>query len=138
MHFQLSEEQLALQKLAREIADREFKPRAARWDEKEEYPAENLPTLYRAATNAGQGFASIMETSMAKTFANEMSIEVTNAAIQIHGSYGYTRDFPLERVLRDARGWPIAGGTAQIQRNTIASLLLGRRFTQRKGQSREE
>jgi len=88
--------------------------------------------IYRAATNAGQGFASIMETSIAKTFANEMSIEVTNTAIQIHGSYGYTRDFPLDRMLRDARGWPIAGGTTQIQRNTIASLLLGRKFSQRK------
>lgn len=88
--------------------------------------------LYRVANNAGQNFASIMETSMAKTFANEMAVEVTNAAIQILGSYGYTRDFPLERMLRDARGSLIAGGTTQIQRNTIASLLLGLRFSQRK------
>jgi len=88
--------------------------------------------IYRAAANAGQGFASIMETSIAKTFANEMAVEVANTAIQVHGSYGYTRDFPLERMLRDARGWTIAGGTVQIQRNTIASLLLGRKFSQRK------
>ncbi len=58
--------------------------------------------------------------------------EVTGLALQIHGAYGYSKEYPLERMLRDGWGWGIAGGTIQIQKVTIASELLGKRFNQRR------
>jgi hypothetical protein len=58
--------------------------------------------VYRAACGAGQGLPSIYDASMGKCFANEMVIEVTNLAMQIFGGYGYSKEFPVERMLRDA------------------------------------
>ncbi len=89
--------------------------------------------VYRAATGAGQGLPSIYESAMAKCFANEMVVEVTNAAMDVFGGYGYSKEFPVERMLRDGRAWRVAGGTIQMLRITMASLLFGRRFDQRKG-----
>lgn len=89
--------------------------------------------VYRASSGAGQGLPSIYEASMGKCFANEMVIEVTNTAMQIFGGYGYSKEFPIERMLRDARAWGVAGGTVQMLRNTMASVLYGRRFDQRRG-----
>ena len=89
--------------------------------------------VYRAATGAGRGFPSIYESAMAKCYANEMVIDVTNAAMQVFGGYGYSKEFPIERMLRDGRAWGVAGGTVQMLRITMASLLFGRRFDQRKG-----
>ena len=89
--------------------------------------------VYRAACGAGQGLPSVYEASMAKCFANEMVIEVTNIAMQVLGGYGYSREFPVERMLRDGRAWCVAGGTVQMLRITLASFLYGRRFNQRKG-----
>jgi len=89
--------------------------------------------VYRAVMGAGRGFPSIYDSAVAKCFANEMVIEVTNAAMQVFGGYGYSKEFPVERMLRDARAWCVAGGTVQMLRITMASLLFGRRFDQRKG-----
>ena len=88
--------------------------------------------VYRAAVNAGTGIPSIKETSMAKVFANETAKAVTDMAMEILGGYGYSTEYPVERMLRDSRGWPIAGGTLQIQKIIIASLVCGQRFDQRK------
>ncbi len=88
--------------------------------------------VYRAANNAGQGLPSIYEASLAKCYANEMVREVTDLAMQVFGGYGYSRDYPIERMARDARAWGVAGGTLQMLRLTIASMLFGRRFDQRK------
>ncbi len=88
--------------------------------------------VYRAATGAGQGLPSVYEASMAKCFANEMVREVTDKAMLVFGGYGYSKDFPVERMLRDARAWGVAGGTLQMLRITMASMLFGRRFDQRK------
>jgi butyryl-CoA dehydrogenase len=88
--------------------------------------------VYRAATGAGQGPPSIYEASMAKCFANEMVKEVTDKAIQVLGGYGYSREFPVERMYRDGRAWSLAGGTVQILRITMASMIFGRSFDQRK------
>ncbi len=88
--------------------------------------------VYRAASGAGQGLPSIYEASMAKCYANEMVIDVTNTAMQVFGGYGYSREFPVERMLRDGRAWCVAGGTVQMLRITLASMLFGRRFDQRK------
>lgn len=87
--------------------------------------------IYRAAVNAGAGLPSIFESSVAKCFANEIGKEVTDMALQVFGGYGYSKEYPVERMLRDSRGWPVAGGTLQIQRINIAGALLNRRFSQR-------
>ena len=62
--------------------------------------------------------------SMAKLHASEMAGRVTDAALQLHGGYGYTRDFPLERYARDARILRIYEGSSEVQRNILASILL--------------
>ena len=87
--------------------------------------------IYRAVTNAGLGVPSVYESSVAKCFSNEMAKEVTDMAMQVFGGYGYSKEYPIERMLRDSRGWPLAGGTVQMQRFNIAGAMLGRRFNQR-------
>ncbi len=66
----------------------------------------------------------------AKIFASEMALRVTNNALQVYGAKGYGRDCPMERHVRDARMFTIAGGTAQILRTLVASKLLNRRLPQ--------
>jgi butyryl-CoA dehydrogenase len=88
--------------------------------------------IYRAAVSAEGGLPSIFESSVAKCFANEIAREVTGAAVQLMGGYGYSKEYPMERRLRDAWGWGIAGGTIDIQKINIAAALVGRRFDQRK------
>jgi alkylation response protein AidB-like acyl-CoA dehydrogenase len=61
---------------------------------------------------------------MAKLFASEMAERVTSQALQIHGGYGYTKDFPLERYWRDARLTKIFEGTSEIQLRIISDRLL--------------
>ena len=63
---------------------------------------------------------------MAKLFASEMAERVTSEALQIHGGYGYTKDFPLERYWRDARLTKIFEGTSEIQMRIISDRLLPR------------
>ena len=90
--------------------------------------------VYRAATNpAPNGFPDPMDATMAKLYANEMAQRVTNEALQIHGHNGYTREYPLERMVRDARGFALGGGTVEILRNTIAAMVYGHSFDQRRG-----
>jgi alkylation response protein AidB-like acyl-CoA dehydrogenase len=71
---------------------------------------------------AGQPFSK--EASMAKLFASEVASRAANTAIQIHGGYGYTKDFPVERYLRDAKLCEIGEGTSEIQRIVIARNIL--------------
>ena len=80
--------------------------------------------VYRAAYHLDNGLPFRKEVSMAKVFANEMAIKVTNMAVQIFGANGYSTAYPIERFLRDARIWAIGGGTPQVQRNVIARELL--------------
>lgn len=87
--------------------------------------------IYRAAAKAGRGFPVPIEASMAKCFANEMAKRVSDLAMQLHGGYGYSAEYGLERRHRDAHGWAIAGGTTNMQRSRIASEFLGRSFNQR-------
>tara|TARA_Y100000590_G_scaffold122407_7_gene140130 strand:+ start:6834 stop:7997 length:1164 start_codon:yes stop_codon:yes gene_type:complete len=88
--------------------------------------------IHRAAHNAAEGLPSIFESSVGKCFSNEMAREVTGAAIQLMGGYGYNKEYQMERRFRDAWGWGIAGGTIDIQKINIAASLVGRRFNQRK------
>ena len=71
---------------------------------------------------AGQRFTEAA--SMAKLAASEMAFRVTDGALQIHGGYGFTRDFPLERHARDIRIMRIYEGSSEVQRNILSSLLL--------------
>ena len=79
---------------------------------------------YSAAWRLDNGLSFIKEAAMAKVYASEVSSFVTNKAIQIHGGYGYTKDYPLERFLRDAKLTEIYEGTSEMQRMTIARNLI--------------
>ena len=81
--------------------------------------------LHAAAAGAGDGFPDMCIAAQAKVLASETAIKVTNEALQIHGSMGYSRNRSLERRVRDARMFTIAGGTAQILRTQIAGSILG-------------
>ncbi|MEO1018736.1 MAG: 3-sulfinopropanoyl-CoA desulfinase [Pseudomonadota bacterium] len=86
--------------------------------------------IHKAAMSAGNGFPEPMLAAQAKLFAAEMAIKVTNDALQIHGAVGYGRDCPIERFVRDARMFAIAGGTTQMLRNLIAAKTLGQKLPQ--------
>lgn len=87
--------------------------------------------LYRAVVSAQKGLPSIADSSIAKCYANEITREVTGAALQLMGGYGYSAAYPMEQKMRDAWGWGIAGGAIDVQKTNIASALVGRRFNQR-------
>jgi alkylation response protein AidB-like acyl-CoA dehydrogenase len=86
--------------------------------------------IYKAAANAGDGFPNKLEAAQAKVFAADTGVRVTNDALQIFGAMGYSRNLALERKVRDARMFPIAGGTAQILRTQVAGSILGMRTPQ--------
>ncbi len=88
--------------------------------------------IWRAAANAQDGLPSVLESSIGKCFANSIAREVTGDAMQLMGAYGYSKEFPIERRLRDSWGWGIAGGAIDIQKVNIAGAMLGRRFDQRR------
>jgi len=81
-----------------------------------------------AASKKDRGEKHTMEASMAKLFASEMVNRVTASALQIHGGYGYTKEYPVERFYRDARVFTIYEGTSEIQRIVIANHLLKDRY----------
>jgi alkylation response protein AidB-like acyl-CoA dehydrogenase len=83
--------------------------------------------VHRAAYLKQTGVEHQMEASIAKYLAGEMSVLNALDAIQIHGGYGYLRDFGVERSLRDAKLGTIGGGTSEIQKLIISRLLLGDR-----------
>lgn len=80
--------------------------------------------VYRAAWLRSQGISCGMEASMAKRFATDSAMELATEAVQIFGGYGYTREYPVERLFRDAKVTQIYEGTNEIQRIVIAKHLL--------------
>jgi alkylation response protein AidB-like acyl-CoA dehydrogenase len=80
--------------------------------------------MYRAAWMKDHGKRTTKESSMAKLFASEVSVRVCEEAIQIHGGYGYTKDYPAEKYWRDSKLCTIGEGTSEIQRIIIARELL--------------
>ena len=80
--------------------------------------------VYRAAVMADSGARYSLEASTAKLFASEVGSRVCNRSLQIHGGYGYTREFPVERHLRDAKLCEIGEGTSEVQRMIIARHVL--------------
>lgn len=99
---------------------------ALRWmlaDSKTELDASQL-LVWRAAALADAGKPYTREASMAKLMASEAATRACNKAVQIHGGYGYTREFPVERYLRDAKLCEIGEGTSEVQRTIIARETL--------------
>ncbi len=87
--------------------------------------------VFRAARSAGPaGFPDRLAAAQAKVMAADVAIEVTNQALQVWGGAGYSRDNPMERYVRDARMFAIAGGTAQVLRTQVAEQILGIRMPQ--------
>ncbi len=82
--------------------------------------------VYQAAFTKAQGRPFTMQAAMAKMFATEMAEKVCRDAIQIHGGYGYSSEYPVERIYRDARLMTIGEGTSEIQRIVIAREVLGK------------
>ena len=100
------------QAIQHKLADMDTKTRAARL------------LMHSAADKKMAGESFVKEAAQAKLYASEVSREVANEGIQIHGGYGYTKDFPAERFYRDAKLNEIYEGTSEVLRNTIASELL--------------
>jgi alkylation response protein AidB-like acyl-CoA dehydrogenase len=99
---------------------------ALRWmfaDMKTENDVSRL-LVHRAAALADAGKPYSKEASMAKLYASEAATRACNKAVQIHGGYGYTREFPVERYLRDAKLCEIGEGTSEVQRSIIAREIL--------------
>ncbi len=88
-----------------------------------EVEAARLLTL-RAAYGKDQGHPVMRDASMAKVFASEVAVRCATKAVQVHGGYGYTREFPVERFYRDAKLCEIGEGTSEVQRMVIARHLL--------------
>ena len=86
-------------------------------------------SIHQAASSANP-FPDPMLAAQAKVLASDTAIKVTNDALQLFGARGYSRDLPLERMVRDARMFTIGGGTAQVLRTQIASRLLGWKLPQ--------
>jgi alkylation response protein AidB-like acyl-CoA dehydrogenase len=82
---------------------------------------------WKAAVLRDSGKEHTAESSMAKLFASEAAVEVAMEAVQIHGGYGYIKDYPVERYLRDSKLGTIGEGTSEVQRLVIARELLGLR-----------
>jgi alkylation response protein AidB-like acyl-CoA dehydrogenase len=80
--------------------------------------------VYRAAALKDKGNPATIETSMAKYYSSEIALKAANNAIQIHGSYGYSDEYPVERYFRDVRVSCILEGTSQIHK-----LIIGRAMT---------
>jgi butyryl-CoA dehydrogenase len=80
--------------------------------------------VYRAACSKDAGLPYGVDAAMAKLFASETAMEVTTKAVQLHGGYGYTRDYPVERMMRDAKITEIYEGTSEVQRMVISANML--------------
>jgi alkylation response protein AidB-like acyl-CoA dehydrogenase len=80
--------------------------------------------VYHAAELHARGDDCITEVSMAKLFATEVANRVAYHAVQLHGGYGYMREFPVEGFFRDVRLWTIASGTSEVMREIIAKRLI--------------
>ena len=80
--------------------------------------------LRHAAWLKDQGRSIIREAAEAKLLASDLAVKVTADALQIHGAYGYSTDFPIERMYREAKVYQIWEGTSEIQRVVIARQLL--------------
>ncbi len=82
--------------------------------------------VFQAAARADQGEPDTKLSSMAKLYASEMAVRATNEAVQIHGGYGFIKDYPVEKFYRDVKLCTIGEGTSEVQRLIIARKVLGK------------
>ena len=82
--------------------------------------------LYRVAWMKDQGIPAMLEACVCKLYVTEVAFQVANEAVQIFGGYGYIREYPVERTLRDAKLGTIGAGTSEIQKMIISRLLMGK------------
>ena len=82
--------------------------------------------LYKTAWNKDQGIMDPLQASVSKLYITEVMLKAAHNAIQIHGGYGYTKDYAVERAYRDAQLGVLGGGTSEIQRWIIGRLLVGK------------
>jgi alkylation response protein AidB-like acyl-CoA dehydrogenase len=80
--------------------------------------------VYRAAYLKDQGLPYSKEAAMAKLYASDIAMEVTTDAVQVFGGYGYSREYPVERLMRNAKITQIYEGTNQVQRMVISGTIL--------------
>jgi butyryl-CoA dehydrogenase len=80
--------------------------------------------VYRAAVAKDTQKNFSTEAAMAKLFASETAMTVTTMAVQLYGGYGYTREYPVERMMRDAKITEIYEGTSEVQRMVISASVL--------------
>jgi hypothetical protein len=80
----------------------------------------------RAAQMKDEGKKVTLESAMAKLYASEIACKICDEGVQIHGGYGFIKDYPAEKFYRDVRLCPIGEGTSEIQRMVIARELLGK------------
>jgi alkylation response protein AidB-like acyl-CoA dehydrogenase len=80
--------------------------------------------VYHAAWLKQNGRSFTEAAAMAKLFTSEMAMRATTRAVQLHGGYGYTTDYPVERMMRDAKICEIGEGTSEVQRMVIARSVL--------------
>src|SRR6185437_11388126 len=90
-----------------------------------EIEAARLLTL-QAAAMKDAGKTTTKQSAMAKLFASETAVRAAEESVQIHGGYGYTKDYPAEKYWRDVKLTTIGEGTSEIQRLVIARQLLAR------------
>jgi alkylation response protein AidB-like acyl-CoA dehydrogenase len=79
--------------------------------------------VYQAAYRASAGLSYGQHSAMAKMYASDVAMKVTTEAVQIFGGYGYTREFPVERMMRDAKITQIYEGTNEVQRVVIGAAI---------------
>jgi acyl-CoA dehydrogenase len=80
--------------------------------------------VLKAASLLDQGKKNTVQASMAKCFAADMCMQVTTNAVQVFGGYGYSIEYPVEKIMRDAKLIQIYEGTSQIQKSVIAREIL--------------
>jgi len=80
--------------------------------------------VYKAAYKKDMGMPYSGEAARAKLYASEVAMDVTTKAVQLFGGYGYTKEYPVERMMRDAKITEIYEGTSQVQRMVIAGSIL--------------
>lgn len=100
------------QSIAFDIADMQTKLTAAKL------------MVYEAAAMVDRGENATMQAAMAKYYATEAAVDIVSRSLQIHGGYGYIKDYPIERMYRDVRVMTIYEGTSQVQKIVISNMLL--------------
>jgi alkylation response protein AidB-like acyl-CoA dehydrogenase len=136
--FSLSEDQRTFRDVVRKIAEDRIAPRAAEIDATFQGVAFTLADMameteaarglvYTAAAKADRRADDLtLFSAYAKCKAGDVAMQVTTDAVQLLGGYGYTKEYPVERMMRDAKITQIYEGTQQIQRVVISRQLLGR------------